>query len=97
MTGPRWTCGGTKTDNIRNERVRGSIKVASMAKKIREKRLECNTVRRREEGHVLRRMAGAPVPGKGLRGRQKTCWKQKANDTMDRTKRKREPQTLPAA
>ena len=31
-------------------------------------------VKRREEGHVLRRMLDAPVPGKRQRGRQKTRW-----------------------
>ena len=32
-------------------------------------------VKRREEGHVLRRMLDAPVPGKRWRGRQTTRWK----------------------
>ena len=31
-------------------------------------------VKRREEGHVLRRMLDAPVPGKRQRGRQTTRW-----------------------
>ena len=31
-------------------------------------------VKRREEGHVLRRMLDAPVPGKRPRGRQTTRW-----------------------
>ena len=32
-------------------------------------------VKRREEGHVLRRKLDAPMPGKRRRGRQKTRWK----------------------
>ena len=32
-------------------------------------------VKRREEGHVLRRMLDAPVPGKRRRGRQTAGWK----------------------
>ena len=38
---------------------------------------------RRDEGHVLRRMLDAPVPGKRRRGRQKTRW----NDSCKREKR----------
>ena len=59
----RWMCGGTKKDNIRNEHVRGSVKVAP--KQITEKRLTWYAhVKRRDEGHVLRRMLDAPVLGK---------------------------------
>ena len=32
-------------------------------------------VRRRKDGHALRRMVDAPVPGKRRRGRPKTRWK----------------------
>ena len=53
--------------------------------------------KRRDEGHVLRRMSDAPVPGKRLRGRQKTRWNGsckrhmesvglKEEDAFDRTK-----------
>ena len=48
-------------------------KVAPVRKKITEKRLKWyGDVKRREEGHVLRRMLDAPAPGKKHRGRQKT-------------------------
>ena len=47
-----------------------------VTKKIAEKRLKWyGPVKRRDEGHVLRRMLDAPVPGKRRRGRQKTRWK----------------------
>ena len=94
----RWTCGVTKKDKIRNEHVRGSVKVASLTKKIAERRLKrYEHVKRREEGHVLRRMLDAPVPGKRRRGRQTTRWKDsckrdresvglKEEDVLDRTK-----------
>ena len=69
-----------------------------MTKKITEKRLKWyGHVKRRGEGHVLRRMLDTPVPGKRRRGRQKTRWKDsckrdmgsvglKAEDVLDRTK-----------
>ena len=36
----RWMCGVTKKDKVRNKRVRGSVKVAPVTKKITEKRLK---------------------------------------------------------
>ena len=36
----RWMCGVTKKDKMRNEHVRESVKVASVAEKISEKRLK---------------------------------------------------------
>ena len=61
----RWTCGVTKKDKIRNEHVRGSVKVAPVAEKITENRLKLyGHVRRRKEGHGLRTMTDAPVPGR---------------------------------
>ena len=55
-----------------------SVKVTSVAKKIRENGLKWNGhVTSRGEGHtvVIRRMADAPLPGKRHRGRQKARWK----------------------
>ena len=52
-------------------------------------------VKRREEGHMIRRMLAAPVPGKRRRGRQKTRWEDsckteslglKEEDALGRTK-----------
>ena len=72
----RWMCGVTKQYMIRNEHAGGSVKVAPVKKKITEKRLKWyGRVKRRDEGHVLRRMLASPVPGKRRRGRQKTRWK----------------------
>ena len=52
----RWVCGGTKKGKIRHEQVRGSVKVAPMTK-ITEKRLKWyGHDKRRDKGHVLRRM-----------------------------------------
>ena len=58
----RLMCGVTKTDKIRKEHVRGSVKVTPVTKKVTEKRLKWyKHVKRKEEGHVLRRMLYAPV------------------------------------
>ena len=68
-----WECEVTKKHKIRNEHVRGSMKVAPATKKITEKTLKWyGHVKRWDERHVLRRTLDAPVPG---RGRQKTRWK----------------------
>ena len=40
-------------------------------------------MRRREEGHVLRRMRDPPVPGKRRRERQKTRWKDSCERDME--------------
>ena len=72
----QWMCGVIKKDKIRNEHVRGSVKVAPVTTKVTEKRLEWyRHVKRMDVGHMLRRMLDAPVPGKRRRGRQRARWK----------------------
>ena len=64
--------GVTKKHNIRNEHARGSVKIAPVTKRITEKRLKWyGRVKRRDEGHMRRRMLDAPVPGKRQRGNRK--------------------------
>ena len=66
----RWMSGVTKLDRIRNEIIRGTMKVGEIAKKVQESRLKWY-------GHVLRRVAECvgniviviEVPGKRRRGR----------------------------
>ena len=54
----------------------GLLQVAPVSKKITEKRPKWyGHVKRRDEGHVLRRMLDTPVPGKRRRGRMKARWK----------------------
>ena len=50
----RWMCGVAKKAKIRNEHARGSVKMASVAKKIMEKRLKWF-------GHVRRRACAKNV------------------------------------
>ena len=75
-----------------------------MTQNIAEEMLTCyGHVKRRDEGHVLRRMLDAPVPGKKWRGRQKITWKTfckiylksvvlTVDDVLDRTPWKRDIQ-----
>ena len=58
-------CGVTKKDKNRNEHVRGSVKVAPVTKKVTEKRLKWyRHVKRRDEGHVLRKNVRCTSTGK---------------------------------
>ena len=48
----RWTCGVTRRGKIRNDFIRGTVKVAEVSKKIQERRLQWfGHVMRREDGH----------------------------------------------
>ena len=68
-------CVESLREKIRNERARGSVKLAPVTKKVTEKRLKrYGHVKTSEEVYVLRRMLDATVPGKRRRGRQKTRW-----------------------
>ena len=79
-----WMCGVTKKDDIRKEHVRGSVKVAPVTKKITEKRLKWyGHIKRRDEGHVLRRMTDSQLPGKRRKGRQKTRWRDSCERHME--------------
>ena len=73
--------GVTKKDKMRNEHVRGPVKVAFLTKKITEERLKkYGHVKKREEGYVLRLMLDVTVPGKRRRGRQKTRGKTRVKE-----------------
>ena len=68
--------GVTKKDKIRNKHVKGSVKVAPVTKKITEKRLMWyGHVKRRDEGHALRRMLDVHVGVPGEMEKRKTRWK----------------------
>ena len=68
MRMPRWMCGVTKVDKIRNERIRGTTKVGEIAKNIQERRLKWYVhVMRREEHSVGRRAMKMKVQGRRKR------------------------------
>ena len=79
----RWMCGVTKMDKIRNERIRGTVKVEKISKKIQERRLQWyGHVRRREDGYVGRRVMEMEVPGRRRRGRPKQRWMDNIGEDM---------------
>ena len=72
----RWMSGVTRKDKIRNEHIRGTTRVAQASKKITERRLIWyGHVTRRDGEHILRKVLRADIPGKRMRGRPNTRWK----------------------
>ena len=68
----RWMSGVTKRNRIPNTRIRGTVKVAELSKKVQEARLRWNGhVLRRDEEVVERRMMDMEVLGRRWRGRPK--------------------------
>ena len=71
----RWQCGVTRRDRIRNEFIRGSLKIAPISTKVKESRLRWyGHLRRRPEDHPTRRMMELDPPGPRKRGRPKLRW-----------------------
>jgi hypothetical protein len=53
----RWMCGMIRMDRIRQEYIKGSLKVALVAKKMRNNRLALyGQVMRRDESHITQRV-----------------------------------------
>ena len=62
-------------DRVRNERIRGTIKVTEISKKIQERRLQWyGHVMRREDDYVGKRVMGMEIEGRRGRGRPKRRW-----------------------
>ena len=60
----------TRGDKIRNEHIRGTIRVVQASKKITEKRLMWyGRVMRMKEEHIVRRMLDVDIPENSRRGR----------------------------
>ena len=63
-------------DRVRNEYIRGSLKVTDISKKIQEARLRWyGHIMRREKGHLARDVLEMEVQGRRGRGRPRTRWK----------------------
>ena len=71
----RWSVGVTRRDEIRNETIRGSVKVSSIRGKVQERRLEWfGHVERRNDNYIGKRVMNMGVPGPRRRGRPRTRW-----------------------
>ena len=81
----RWALGVTTKDKIRNESVRGTVKIAKLGDKLRNAKLRWyGHVKRREEGYVGKRMMEMAVPGRRKRGRPRRRSMDLARDDMKR-------------
>ena len=79
----RWMSGVTKMDRVRNNYIRGTVKVTEVSKKAQEARLRWyGHLMRREEQHVAREMMDLEVNGRRRRGRPKTRWRDCIGDDM---------------
>ncbi|KAL1447386.1 hypothetical protein WDU94_015651 [Cyamophila willieti] len=67
----RWMCGLTRKDRVRNEKIRETVKVGPLGKKIQESRM-------RWYGHIERR----DEKGKRKRGRPKLRWRDKVEEDL---------------
>ena len=68
----RFAMGVTKKDKIRNEYIRGIVKVEQLGMKMREGRLKWyGHVVRKDQDYVGRKMIEMELPGKRKRGRPK--------------------------
>lgn len=69
----RWMVGVTRIDRIRNEYIRGSVKLVEVSKKIQESRLRWyGHLLRRDEDHVGKQVKEMEIEGNRPRGRPKT-------------------------
>ena len=82
----RWVCGVTRRDNIRNEHIRGTTRLAQASKMITEKLLVCygHAMRMKEE-HIVTRMLDVDIPGKRRRGHPNMRWKDACKRDMTKT------------
>lgn len=72
---PRWVCGVTRLDRIRNEHIRGSLGVRDVADKLQESRLRwLGHISRRSPDYVGNRCLELIVDGPRSRGRPKKRW-----------------------
>ena len=61
----RFACGVKKLDRIKNERIKGTIKVTEISKKVQERRLQWyGHVMRKDEDYVGKRVMEMEVPGR---------------------------------
>ena len=79
----RWMCGVTKRDRIKNNLIRGTVKVAEVSKKLQERRLQWfGHVMRRGDEFPCKTVMNMEVPGTRRRGRPRMRWRDSVNRDM---------------
>lgn len=87
----RWIGGVSLKQHLRNEVVRGQVKVMAITEKMREQRLRWfGHVERREEGYVGKRVQQLQVEGTRSRGRPRLRWLDVVNEDMEQSGLKKE-------
>ena len=81
----RFAMGVTRKDKIRNEYIRGTVKVERWGMKMREGRLRWyGNVMRRDQEYVGRKMMEMELPGKRRRGRPKRRFLDVVKEDMEK-------------
>ena len=79
----RWMLGVTKMDRIRNEYIRGTVKVTELSMKMLEKRINWfGHVLRRYEQYIGKQVMSMQVEGQRRRGKPKFRWRDKLNEDL---------------
>ncbi|XP_057548589.1 uncharacterized protein LOC130826962 [Amaranthus tricolor] len=83
MRMPRWMCGNTMMDRIRNQEFREKLGVAPLSAKMRENRLRrFGHVQRPTHDTPVRRIKCTIVEGKRSRGRPRRMWEEQIKSDM---------------
>ena len=79
----RWMCGLTRKDRVRNERIRETVKVGPMGKKIQESRLRWfGHVERRDWSYVGKKVQDMSIERRRKRCRPKLRWRGKVEEDL---------------
>ena len=79
----------TRKHKIKNEYMRGTVKIAKLGDKLRNARLRWyGHMKRREEGYMGKTMLEMAVPGRRKRGRPRRRWMDSAKGYMERVRAK---------
>ena len=79
----RWMPGVTRRDKVKNEYIRGSLKVIEVSRKVQEARLRWyEHLKQRNEGHMTREAMTMELLGNRIRGGPKTRWKDRVEADM---------------
>ena len=80
----RWMCGVTRKDKIRNDYIKGTVKVTEVSAKMQERRINWyGHVIRSEEGYIGNQVMEMHVDGRRRRGRPKLSWRERLKEDLE--------------